>query len=207
MATLGQTLKEARLKKKLTASEAARGTRIKIQHIDAIERDDFTSIAAAAYAKGFIRIYADFLGLDSAPLVQEYMDKHAPAERAPLLPDDMPAPSEPRQPREPFYSKWSWPKITLPKFKWPSWSSLPRPNLKWPRLKVKPRLFAIYAAALLIFLGILFGVSRCERSGELRSDEPILILPDETPTPSAIGVAPPDRPLPILDLLPEPYLE
>lgn len=90
MDTLGQQLKAARMRKKLTASEAAKGTRIKIQHIEAIENDDFRDIAAPAYAKGFIRIYAEFLGLDPAPLVKDYVDRHVPKERTPLLPDDPP---------------------------------------------------------------------------------------------------------------------
>jgi len=83
--TLGQTLKAAREKKRLTLSEAALKTRIKVQHLEAIERDDFGGMPAPAYAKGFIRMYAEFLGLDSVPMIQEYQDKHLGQARQPSL--------------------------------------------------------------------------------------------------------------------------
>ena len=110
METLGQKLKNARLAAKRTASEAAKGTRIKIQHIEALERDDYSAVPAPAYAKGFIRIYAEWLNLDPAPLVQEYLDHHAPRERASLMPDehetqtDRPGPSIPWP--KPDWGKW-----------------------------------------------------------------------------------------------------
>ncbi|MBN1270590.1 MAG: helix-turn-helix domain-containing protein [Kiritimatiellae bacterium] len=85
MATIGQTFKTARENRKLTTSQAAAATRIKIQHIEAMERDDFSVMAAPAYAKGFIKLYAEHLGLDPRPLVQEYLEHHAPQERQPLV--------------------------------------------------------------------------------------------------------------------------
>lgn len=81
MPTLGQTFKHAREKRKMTASQAAAATRIKIQHIQAMERDDFSRMAAPMYAKGFIKIYAEHLGLDPAPLLREYVELHMPRER------------------------------------------------------------------------------------------------------------------------------
>jgi len=69
-------LAAAREARGVSHSDAAASTNIKVQHIEAIERDDFSQFAAPAYAKGFIRIYADYLGLDSAPLVKQYMDAH-----------------------------------------------------------------------------------------------------------------------------------
>lgn len=76
METLGQKLRAAREKKRVTLSKAAASTRIKIQNLEMMENDDFTRMPAPTYAKGFIRIYANFLGLDPAPLVQEYVDQH-----------------------------------------------------------------------------------------------------------------------------------
>jgi cytoskeletal protein RodZ len=96
MPTLGQVFSEARQRKKVTASQAAAATRMKVQHIEAMERDDFSRMAAPMYAKGFIRIYAEYLGLDSAPFIAEYMELHAPRERAPLMVED----SKPKPKRE-----------------------------------------------------------------------------------------------------------
>lgn len=90
METLGQILKTARERKRISLSQAAAKTRVKLQHLEMMERDDFSRMPAPAYAKGFIRIYADFLGLDSGPLVREYVDRHAGKGRA--GPDDRATP-------------------------------------------------------------------------------------------------------------------
>lgn len=84
MATLGQQLKEAREAKGVSESDAGRATKILTKLIHAMENDDFSDMAAPMYAKGFIRLYADYLGLDPDPLVDEYMQRHAPARR-PLM--------------------------------------------------------------------------------------------------------------------------
>ncbi len=84
MATLGQQLKAAREAKGISESDAGRATKILTKLIRAMENDDFSDMAAPMYAKGFIRLYADYLGIDPAPLVEEYMQRHAPA-RKPLM--------------------------------------------------------------------------------------------------------------------------
>lgn len=76
MQTLGQKLRAAREKKRFTLSRAAALTRIKIQHLEMMEADDFSKMPAPTYAKGFIRIYAGVLGLEADPLIQEYNDRH-----------------------------------------------------------------------------------------------------------------------------------
>ncbi len=88
MAIIGKTFRTAREHHGWSLSEAAARTRIKVQHLEAMERDDFSGMAAAAYAKGFIRIYAETLGVDTAPLVEAFQRDHAaPVERpANLLP-------------------------------------------------------------------------------------------------------------------------
>jgi len=76
MESMGQKFRAAREKKKMTVSRAAALTRIMVQHIEMMESDDFSRMPAPTYAKGFIRIYSDLLGLDPVPLVQEYIDRH-----------------------------------------------------------------------------------------------------------------------------------
>ena len=85
METLGQILKTAREKKKVTASQAATVTRIKIQHIEAMERDDFSRIPAPTYGRGFIKLYAEYLGLAPAPLIEMYLAQQAPKEDQPSI--------------------------------------------------------------------------------------------------------------------------
>ena len=85
MDTIGQQLKAARELKGVTASQAAAATHLKVQHVEALERDDYSRLAVPTYAKGFLRIYAEYLGLDPAPLLREYTarkrQKRDPAHR------------------------------------------------------------------------------------------------------------------------------
>ena len=79
MDTVGEQFRKARESRGASLSEAAAATRIKFQHIEAMEQDDFSKMAAAAYAKGFIKIYAEFLHLPARPLIDQYTDQHQPA--------------------------------------------------------------------------------------------------------------------------------
>jgi len=81
METMGQKFKAAREKKKMNLSRAAALTHVKIQNLEMMENDDFSKMPAPTYAKGFIRIYSGLLGLDSEPLIQEYIDLHLNAKK------------------------------------------------------------------------------------------------------------------------------
>ncbi len=70
---LGNILKEARMRRNLSASEVAAGTRMKIQLVQAIEREDFSAFPAKIYGKGFIKLYAELVGVDPIPLIEEYI--------------------------------------------------------------------------------------------------------------------------------------
>lgn len=103
---IGPTLQDARLKRQLTASQIAEMTRIKVQIVDDLEHDDFHRIAATIYGKGFIKLFAECVGLDPKPLIADYVrsingetvdTQPAPPEPAPApAPEpDHPAPAEP----------------------------------------------------------------------------------------------------------------
>lgn len=79
METIGETLLAARTEKGVSLSQAASATRIKIQHIESMEQDDFSQIAADMYARGFIKLYAEYLGLNPEPLLRLYQQEHAKA--------------------------------------------------------------------------------------------------------------------------------
>ncbi|MGD9874184.1 MAG: helix-turn-helix domain-containing protein [Kiritimatiellia bacterium] len=91
MPRMGQIFKEAREKKGVTLSQAAIATRMKVQTVQHLENNDFGKIAAPAYAKGFIRLYAEYLGLDSAPLILEYQQQYGSA--LPVLAPDTKQPA------------------------------------------------------------------------------------------------------------------
>jgi len=70
MDTIGQTLKKARESRKMTVPEVAHATKARIQYIEAIEADDFSVFPAPIYAQGFIRLYAECVGINPQPLLQ-----------------------------------------------------------------------------------------------------------------------------------------
>ncbi len=67
--SIGTRLKQAREAKRLTLEQVADATRVRTHYLDALERDDMSSLPSAAQGRGFLRIYADFLGLDSDSLM------------------------------------------------------------------------------------------------------------------------------------------
>ena len=71
---LGNILKEARMRKKLSASEVAAGTRMKVQLVAAIEQEDYSAFPAPIYGKGFIKLFAEHVDIDPAPLIDEYVN-------------------------------------------------------------------------------------------------------------------------------------
>lgn len=87
--TIGQKLEAARQSKGVTISEAGQATKIMSKYIEAMEADDFGELAAPVYVKGFIRMYAQYLGLDAVPLVNEYLSQYAPRTKKAQLADDV----------------------------------------------------------------------------------------------------------------------
>lgn len=81
METMGQVFRAARERKRVSLSQAAMRTRIKLQHLEMMERDDYSRMPAPTYARGFIRMYAGFLELEAGPLIEEYDQLHQPGAR------------------------------------------------------------------------------------------------------------------------------
>ncbi len=62
--TVGEILRAAREERKLSVEQVNRETKISVQTISALEEDDFDAFPSETYLKGFVRTYAEFLGLD-----------------------------------------------------------------------------------------------------------------------------------------------
>lgn len=82
--SLGEILRTAREQRALSASTAAEATHMKVQIIEDLENEDFRRIAAPIYGRGFVKLYAEFLELDPAPLIREFMDLYS-GKRAPAV--------------------------------------------------------------------------------------------------------------------------
>lgn len=73
MSGIGSQLREAREHRGVTVGEAASATKLKVLVVDAMERDDYRRLIAPTYAKGFYKLYCDYLGLDPEPFIQAYL--------------------------------------------------------------------------------------------------------------------------------------
>lgn len=70
---LGETLRKAREAMGLTEADVADRTHIMATMVREIESEDYHRFSAPIYGKGFIKLYAKFVGLDPAPLVAEFL--------------------------------------------------------------------------------------------------------------------------------------
>ena len=73
MESIGDILREARHNKKVMLEDASRATKIRMDILEKLEAGAFDQLAAPAYTKGFLKIYAVYLGLDSQAIVEAYL--------------------------------------------------------------------------------------------------------------------------------------
>lgn len=86
MKTVGVMLKERRLAKGLTPLDVERATKIREKFILAIEADTFHDLPSPSYAKGFVRNYAEYLGLPTDSIMAFFRRQMTEAPKATLLP-------------------------------------------------------------------------------------------------------------------------
>ena len=72
MFEIGNSLRAARERQGLGYPEIELATKIRGKYIRALEEEDFTAIPGDAYIRGFLRSYAEYLGLDGDVYVDEY---------------------------------------------------------------------------------------------------------------------------------------
>jgi cytoskeleton protein RodZ len=78
LSTIGGALRSAREAQGKSIDEAAVATRIRSSYLEALEQDQFGELGGNVYAKGFLRSYARYLGLDPAPLLEAYRAQERP---------------------------------------------------------------------------------------------------------------------------------
>lgn len=93
MFEIGNSLREARLRQGADFPEIEQGTKIRGKYLRALEDEQFDVLPAQPYVKGFLRSYAEYLGLDGQLYVDEYNSRFVVGEEDP--------PSRPRRPAPP----------------------------------------------------------------------------------------------------------
>ncbi|HEU5243562.1 MAG TPA: helix-turn-helix domain-containing protein [Gaiellaceae bacterium] len=86
MFEIGGSLREARLKRNLTPADVQKAIRIRDRYLQALEEERWELLPGDAYVKGFLRTYADYLGLDGNLYVDEYNNRFARLDEPQLVP-------------------------------------------------------------------------------------------------------------------------
>lgn len=117
--TIGQRLKAIRLSRQISIEKAAEATRVRAHYLQALEADNYSAMSSAAQGRGFLRLYADYLGLDleaamnelrqdavdappaiSSPALSTQLLEPTPAPQTPSA-----SPSDEKAVRRPFWSR------------------------------------------------------------------------------------------------------
>src|SRR5580700_8729356 len=73
--TVGQDLRAARLRRGDDLASVSRVLKIRKDHLEALEEDRLEALPGRTYAVGFVRSYADYLGLDPVQCVERFKEE------------------------------------------------------------------------------------------------------------------------------------
>lgn len=94
--SIGAKLKQARQEQEISLAQAAEATRVKLHYLEALEEDKLNALPSRVQGKGFLRIYAEFLGLPVQPLLDAWEGKTpTPLPPQPTTTPATPAAAEP----------------------------------------------------------------------------------------------------------------
>lgn len=85
MFEIGSSLREARLRQELDFPAIEAGTKIRGKYLRALEDEQFAQLPAQTYVKGFLRTYAEYLGLDGELYVDEFNSRYVVGEEEPPI--------------------------------------------------------------------------------------------------------------------------
>src|SRR3954451_23662486 len=78
MAELGDMLRDASTAKGLSLAEVERDTKIRAKYITALEDNHLADLPGPVYARGFLRNYAVYLGLDADEVIEMFEEERQP---------------------------------------------------------------------------------------------------------------------------------
>ena len=93
MFEIGNSLREARLRHGFELPRVEADTKVRAKYLRALEEEHFEVLPGETYVKGFLRTYAEYLGLDGQLYVDEYNSRFAREEEFPVA---SPAAKRPR---------------------------------------------------------------------------------------------------------------
>jgi cytoskeleton protein RodZ len=99
MFEIGNTLREARLRRGLDILDCEAETKIRTKYLRAMEEEQFDLMPSPTYVRGFLRTYADFLDLDGRLVLDEYESRFGSYRLTPETPGRVTRPGVPETPR------------------------------------------------------------------------------------------------------------
>lgn len=97
MRTFGETLRQARLDKGVSLVDAERDTHIRRRYLEALEAEDSAALPSSVYARGFVRTYAEYLGLNPEAMVELFQPERRREQAPPTLRPALPHVALPRE--------------------------------------------------------------------------------------------------------------
>jgi cytoskeletal protein RodZ len=107
MISVGEYLRKLRTEKGVSLDDVAKETNIRLNYLQAIENDQTDRIPSAAQARGFTRLYAAYLGVQSRDVFAEVEKLNSPEKSAlnpEIPPPDSPSPVLVEKPQRNFLS-------------------------------------------------------------------------------------------------------
>lgn len=75
MFEIGNTLREARVRRTLTLQQVEEDIKIRVKYVQAMENEDWDVMPGVTYVKGFLRTYSKYLGLDPDVIIDEFRSR------------------------------------------------------------------------------------------------------------------------------------
>jgi len=139
----------------LSQDEVARAIKAKVLYVAAIENDQFHKLIAPIYAKGFIKLYAKFVGLDPTPFMRQFSGMEVFTEDVVRKRKEAPpAPATKEAPKRRTRPRFAGLTDSIRKIKLPSLNLPKAPTLKAPEVPLK--VWAFLAAVVLCLAALPF---------------------------------------------------
>ena len=74
----GELLEQARRERGLSLRDVEDATKIRTRYLEGLEREDYSMLPDQVYVQGFLKTYANYLGLDGEELAQDFRQRRAP---------------------------------------------------------------------------------------------------------------------------------
>ena len=71
--SFGDEMKRERELREISLREVAEATKVNIRYLEAMERNDFEHLPGGVFNRGFVRAYAQFIGVDPEAMVNSYL--------------------------------------------------------------------------------------------------------------------------------------